>query len=670
MGSIPGTTPPEDERIAALTAAVQNLTRRVYALEQRIGQAGGEPESPAPEPPPAPAAAPVPPEETAPVRAPGQLETRVGLTWVNRAGVVTLILAAAFFFKYAVDNRWIGETGRVVLGAAAGLGGIALAVRLWKRGHDVYAQGIAGAGIAILYLSFYASFGFYQLLGQAPAFLLMALTTVTGGILAIRYRAAAILFLGLLGGYLTPLLLRSSEDRPWVFFAYVLLLNVGGLAAARRQGWRGVEWLAFLATAALYAVWFDSRFEPGKETVATTFALVYFVLFGTVAAQALAMVAMLAVWDPQVACLWFALVVSAIGLILGDIRDRAIAGAATAGMFWLFAVAWYAGAAGPWRSGAIVLALTAAAVVLAAWLPWRMIVRRVAASRLDLAAVALNGPVFFGLGYDLLHRDHHGYVGLFAVVLAGAHLAIGFRLRREPDGRPAHLYAGLALVFLILAPAVQFTGYRVTMIWAVEAAALAWIGFRTGALRLHYASLLIFLLTLGRLYFLDARVYSDSASYALLANTRFAAFFAAAAALGAASWWMRTGWTALAAYCAGHVVMVWALGLEVVGWAERNALAENLTSARSASVSVLIAAYALVLVGFGIVSRSAVNRVLGLAFVALVVAKLYLHDVWLLSRIHRVTAFAVLGALLLLTSYLYSRYRTGIQRLWGDGRDQ
>jgi len=49
-----------------------------------------------------------------------------------------------------------------------------------------------------------------------------------------------------------------------------------------------------------------------------------------------------------------------------------------------------------------------------------------------------------------------------------------------------------------------------------------------------------------------------------------------------------------------------------------------------------------------------------------VVAKLYASDVWSLGRAFRVTAFLALGALLLLVSYLYSRYRPAIERLWKD----
>jgi hypothetical protein len=58
----------------------------------------------------------------------------MGLTWVNRVGVVTLVLGAAFFFKYAVESGWIGPLARVLIGAAAGLGALGIAERAW-RGH-------------------------------------------------------------------------------------------------------------------------------------------------------------------------------------------------------------------------------------------------------------------------------------------------------------------------------------------------------------------------------------------------------------------------------------------------------------------------------------------------------------------------------------------------------
>src|SRR5258708_5187729 len=88
-----------------------------------------------------------------------RFETRMGLTWINRIGVLTLVIGVAFFFKYAIDNQWIGETGRVVLGILAGLATLAAADFVWRRDQKVFAQGVCGLGVSILYLSFYATFG-------------------------------------------------------------------------------------------------------------------------------------------------------------------------------------------------------------------------------------------------------------------------------------------------------------------------------------------------------------------------------------------------------------------------------------------------------------------------------------------------------------------------------
>ena len=128
---------------------------------------------------------------------PHAFETQIGLTWISRIGAITLVLAAAFIFKYAIENQWIGEAGRVLLGVAAGLLTIGIGDRIWTSGQKIYAQAISALGVAILYLAFYASFGFYHVLSQSLAFVIMALVTALGGALALRYGAPAMAALAL-----------------------------------------------------------------------------------------------------------------------------------------------------------------------------------------------------------------------------------------------------------------------------------------------------------------------------------------------------------------------------------------------------------------------------------------------------------------------------------------
>src|SRR6266849_1984196 len=293
----------------ALSEAIIRLLKRVDQSERRLGRievalgigdvvtpvtSPPEPEiappitveSPAEAPPPpipavelpTPPFPPPAPHVTASDR-PREFETQVGLTWISRIGAITLIFCVAFIFKYAIDNQWIGETGRIVLGILGGLVCLGIGDRIWHRGQQTYAQAISGLGIAVLYLSFYASFAFYHLLPQSVPFVLMTLVTALSGALALRYDAPAIALLGLIGGYLTPVLLSTGEDRPVIFFSYIFLLDLGALALVRARRWLKFEFLAFAATLVLYTAWVATHFTPEKQGVASAFALLFYSLF-------------------------------------------------------------------------------------------------------------------------------------------------------------------------------------------------------------------------------------------------------------------------------------------------------------------------------------------------------------------------------------------------------
>ena len=121
---------------------------------------------------------------------------------------------------------------------------------------------------------------------------------------------------------------------------------------------------------------------------------------------------------------------------------------------------------------------------------------------------------------------------------------------------------------------------------------------------------------------------------------------------------------ALFHYIGGHVVLLWTLTQEVLDWAARSHPEQNLLSIQTISVTILYALYAVALIGIGVGGRSAINRIAGLGLIGFVVLKLYLFDVWQLSRLHRTLAFVALGVLLLSTSFLYSHFRAWIESWW------
>jgi uncharacterized membrane protein len=104
--------------------------------------------------------------------------------------------------------------------------------------------------------------------------------------------------------------------------------------------------------------------------------------------------------------------------------------------------------------------------------------------------------------------------------------------------------------------------------------------------------------------------------------------------------------------------------MEGASWALDVATPENARSVVSTAVSVIVAAYAVLLVAGGAYKRHAYTRIAGIVLVGAVVVKLYLYDVWLLRAFYRMAAFAILGALLWIMAYLYSRFRTSIGTWW------
>jgi hypothetical protein len=614
-------TPEEQARFEALERRVAELERRFAPKQWKL-------------PVPRPASAPTP------AAAIKRRELNLGINWISRIAVLTVALALAFFFQYAFENRLIGETGRVVLGGVLGVAAFAGAEYFFRKDQRAYGQSLAALGTAFFYLSIWAAFALYQLLPHSAALLLMALTTAAAGFLAFRYDSPAVALLGLAGGYATPLLLRG-EGQPWFVLTYALLLTAGATAAARARAWRWPEALAILGTSVLYAS------QAPAQPYYAAFVLAYFALFAVsrntavfVAAEVLAPIALATIWAPSNLGLAAALLLCAAAIAL-----RPVAAPGAFAGFWLAYAIWYG------QSQYTPLAILTAAYALFLAAP---IVRR--AARLNavaLTALALNAGLYFAASYALLRTSYAPYVGLFAVAVAAAQAAAA-RLLWRSDPRAALLSAGAAWVILILAAPIQFAGYRVTVIWAAEAAAMVWIGVRIAEPRAVRAGIALLALVLARLALADSALAVDTT----LLNPRFLAFAAAAAAFAAGAWWTRATRTATATYVTAHAVLLWGLMLEAVGWAARTASPENFASVASTAVSVIAAAYAVLLVAAGAAWRHAGSRLLGMGLIGIVVLKLYLYDVWLLRAFYRMAAFAILGVMLLVMSYLYSR-RTG-----------
>src|SRR6185369_2994676 len=121
-----------------------------------------------------------------------EIESLIGRRGVGWVAVVLILFATAFFLKYAFDNRWIGELGRVSIGITFGIAMSLAGFRYRRRGWRIFSQILTAGGIVLLYLSTYAAFGYYHLVGQKTAFAFLAILIAEAGALALVYNAPAI----------------------------------------------------------------------------------------------------------------------------------------------------------------------------------------------------------------------------------------------------------------------------------------------------------------------------------------------------------------------------------------------------------------------------------------------------------------------------------------------
>ena len=202
-------------------------------------------------------------EPVAPAKA--ALEERIGTRWVLIAGIITVIVAAAFFLKYAWENWSISDAAKVIAVAVCGVIALALGEITRRRSYDIVAKGVTALGFALLYTAVFAACSLYDLIGVYYAFGIAIAITAAAMAWAVVLDEVLLAFLSLLGGYLTPLILSTGRNLPTPLFSYVLVLSVGAMLCAWYRGWRTVNILAYLGTYALYALWYEKFFRGAVD---------------------------------------------------------------------------------------------------------------------------------------------------------------------------------------------------------------------------------------------------------------------------------------------------------------------------------------------------------------------------------------------------------------------
>ena len=412
------------------------------------------------------AAAPASPPQPAPKTI--SLEERFGTQWVVWAGGIALALGGFFLVRQAIEQGWFGPAFQVLLGAVLALALIAAGA--WTRRHEIL-TGVTGlpkahipsvltaAGTAIAYADAYAAYAVYGFIGPAVAFVLLgavALFTLAAALV----HGPALAGLGLVGAFITPLIVSTEQPSYWALYLYLAVVTAAAFALARAKLWR---WLAVTAVAAsvlwaLPGIGDLAALAPHAFHIAAGFTLaalliVSGLLFGPDAAPG----AIDAVSSGALAVYLFV----AMLLVLATGHDTLA--------LTLFVVLVAATLAIAWRSDAAAAAVPVAAV-LVALIFWHWSID------FDVAALGLpSGPV-----PDSLWQPEHYLFGAPLMLGAGFALlfgAAGF-LTQERSERPlvAILWSASAVfapIAILIALYYRIAGFERSLPFAAAAVVLA-----------------------------------------------------------------------------------------------------------------------------------------------------------------------------------------------------
>ncbi|MDB6132616.1 MAG: hypothetical protein JWM59_859 [Verrucomicrobiales bacterium] len=210
--------------------------------------------------------APLPARPAPPTRRPVNLEQFLGVKLFAWVGGFALFLGVVFFVKYAFDRNLIPPAVRTAMGFAVGLGltGGGLILHR-KRNYEVLSRTLCATGMLVLYGVTYAAHALYKFpfFSAVPTFLLMAVITACSFVLAVRLRALEVAFLGMLGGFLAPVLCSTGQDNPAALFTSTALLDIGLLAVARRCRWPFLAAFAAKGTLLTQFGWLNEFFVSG-----------------------------------------------------------------------------------------------------------------------------------------------------------------------------------------------------------------------------------------------------------------------------------------------------------------------------------------------------------------------------------------------------------------------
>lgn len=506
---------------------------------------------------------------------------------LGRLGIAAVVIGMAFFLKYAFDNNWVGPAGRIMIGLAIGIAVMGMGQWLRKK-YLGYSDLLMGGGMAIVYLSIFASYGLYHLVDPFTAFFGMVVITAVGVIISIINATEALSVIALVGGFVTPFLIGSELLGPWIVFTYITILNAGILGILFYKKWPPLVLIGLIGTWIHFGLWLMNSYRSEFLIQTLLFILIQFLIF------------------------------------------------------------------------------TAASTI-------RLIVEKAKANELDYVILAGTALSFVAACYYILMPEYKHFVSVGAVLVAGFYGTIALiAFKENPEDKSLNIFLpGLAVAFLTVAVPIEFSGPWIAAWWFIEALVLYVVASTSSSRGFQVMGVIVYILGLFDVlkYIYE---YTQPSDYVIFWNGPFIMLvLATATAYVIAFVYYKYGSVSqevqmrgiMAFIILGNVITLYALTTQVQIYyalsstaASTSMSASQLENWSHTMVSILWVLYAALLTAIGFVRRYVVVRRMGLALFIITAFKVVI-DVWSLGELYRIISFIVFGAMALVASFAYVKYK-------------
>ncbi|MFT4303777.1 MAG: DUF2339 domain-containing protein [Candidatus Woesearchaeota archaeon] len=207
-------------------------------------------------------------------------EEDVGMKWFSRIGILALVIGVGFFIKYAIDVNWIDHLTRIIMGIVFGIGLIIFGEIVSKKEkYANWAKTLVGGGFAITYFVIFAAYHFpeYQAaigISQILNIILLSLVVIFAILFALKDNSQIIAAESFFLGYVTYLL---SNDFGFMTIIYGLLLTIGLVIVVCYKKWSVIGLGGVVASYIMYLLWNNNN--PESFLYASFILISYFVAF-------------------------------------------------------------------------------------------------------------------------------------------------------------------------------------------------------------------------------------------------------------------------------------------------------------------------------------------------------------------------------------------------------